>query len=388
MVSTTDPAISVSTVAPGERRSAGPSARTCYLFPAPRTCEAHPGRLPPVRHAPQRHFCLLTRRNLMYLRRNRSKSTSAPGTSECDVKRAVQFTAPQQVDVTEHSGASPRRALGRSERRRLRREARRVLSGNWTGSSRCPPALSIRTSGAGTRRSSRSACATVRVACATGAGDPVAAQWGDGRIPHIVYNPAVPPGAYFPGPDFWRSSTAARGRSTAHGRDLRDRAAARARARRLAGPPGGPRLLPAARLPHPGPYPRLAAWHGYLADHRDLGGGGLSAVVHPWESGMDNSPCWDGPLARVDPPRPAPSGAPTSPRRRRRAPHRPGLRAVRAPRRRLPRPRLPGATTATNLFAVEDPAFNALFAASEHALAASPASRRRPGSPPGAGAAP
>lgn len=34
------------------------------------------------------------------------------------------------------------------------------------------------------------------------------AQWGDGRIPHIVFNPSVPLDAYFPSPDFWRSSTA------------------------------------------------------------------------------------------------------------------------------------------------------------------------------------
>lgn len=38
----------------------------------------------------------------------------------------------------------------------------------------------------------------------------LAAQWGDGRIPHIVFNPSVPLDAYFPSPDFWRSSTAGR----------------------------------------------------------------------------------------------------------------------------------------------------------------------------------
>ena len=32
------------------------------------------------------------------------------------------------------------------------------------------------------------------------------AQWSDGRIPHIAFNPAVDPDAYFPGPTFWRSS--------------------------------------------------------------------------------------------------------------------------------------------------------------------------------------
>ncbi|MYW17999.1 hypothetical protein GT039_21030, partial [Streptomyces sp. SID2955] len=36
------------------------------------------------------------------------------------------------------------------------------------------------------------------------------AQWADGRVPHIVFNPSVPLDAYFPSPDFWRSSTAGR----------------------------------------------------------------------------------------------------------------------------------------------------------------------------------
>ncbi|MEU4746304.1 hypothetical protein AB0G02_38395, partial [Actinosynnema sp. NPDC023658] len=30
------------------------------------------------------------------------------------------------------------------------------------------------------------------------------AQWRDGRVPQIVFNPAVPEDAYFPGPAFWR----------------------------------------------------------------------------------------------------------------------------------------------------------------------------------------
>src|SRR4051794_18073314 len=30
-----------------------------------------------------------------------------------------------------------------------------------------------------------------------------AAQWADGRVPHIVYDPGAPDDAYFPGPDRW-----------------------------------------------------------------------------------------------------------------------------------------------------------------------------------------
>ncbi|WP_232840462.1 hypothetical protein [Streptomyces sp. Go-475] len=128
-----------------------------------------------------------------------------------------------------------------------------------------------------------------------------AAQWADGRIPHIVFNPSVPLDAYFPSPDFWRSSTAGS-------------AAGAPRTVQTSGIVQPPVHALAAWLVHladPGlsrargflarAYPRLAAWHRYLLRRRDLGGGGLVSVVHPWEQGMDNSPCWDRPLSRVTP---------------------------------------------------------------------------------------
>ena len=121
-----------------------------------------------------------------------------------------------------------------------------------------------------------------------------ASQWQDGRIPHINFSPSVPRDAYFPGPDFWQAST-----------------------------PGGvetsgivqpPVHALAVWLTHQadeaesvrrdflaGLYPKLVAWHAYLRERRDLGGRGLVSVVHPWESGMDNSPAWDEALARVEP---------------------------------------------------------------------------------------
>ncbi|MDP9365273.1 MAG: glycogen debranching protein, partial [Chloroflexota bacterium] len=46
-------------------------------------------------------------------------------------------------------------------------------------------------------------------------------------------------------------------------------------------------------------YPRLLAWHRYLATARDPDGSGLVTIVHPWESGTDNSPRWDAALAAV-----------------------------------------------------------------------------------------
>ncbi|MBA2446505.1 MAG: glycogen debranching protein, partial [Chloroflexi bacterium] len=46
-------------------------------------------------------------------------------------------------------------------------------------------------------------------------------------------------------------------------------------------------------------YPRLLAWHRYLATARDPDGLGLLTIYHPWESGTDNSPRWDVPLSNV-----------------------------------------------------------------------------------------
>lgn len=127
------------------------------------------------------------------------------------------------------------------------------------------------------------------------------AQWGDGRIPHIVFNPSVPLDAYFPSPDFWRSSTA--GRAAGAPRTVQTSGIVQPPVHALAAwlvhvaDPG----LSRARGFLSGLYPRLAAWHRYLLHRRDLGGGGLASVVHPWEQGMDNAPSWDAPLSRVTP---------------------------------------------------------------------------------------
>ncbi|WP_327653160.1 MGH1-like glycoside hydrolase domain-containing protein [Micromonospora aurantiaca] len=121
-----------------------------------------------------------------------------------------------------------------------------------------------------------------------------AAQWVDGRVPHIVFNPASRAGPYFPGPQFWDSARA-------------DGSPARA----TSGIVQPPVHAPAAWLVHrraPGEasvaalrrlYPRLVAQQRYLTGRRDAGGGGLASIVHPWESGLDNSPAWDVPLAGV-----------------------------------------------------------------------------------------
>ncbi|MFF7126292.1 hypothetical protein [Streptomyces sp. NPDC008240] len=195
----------------------------------------------------------------------------------------------------------------------------------------------------------------------------LAAQWGDGRVPHIVFNPSVPLDAYFPSPDFWRSSTA--GRAAGAPRTVQTSGIVQPPVHALAAwlvhcaDPG----LSRARGFLAGVYPRLAAWHRYLLHRRDLGGGGLVSVVHPWEQGMDNSPCWDAPLARVTP-------APARSFRRADLDHgaaedRPTDLDYGRYVRLASDYRDAGYADGDAEFAVEDPAFNALLIASEHALA-------------------
>ncbi|MFG3204912.1 hypothetical protein [Streptomyces sp. NPDC048192] len=250
----------------------------------------------------------------------------------------------------------------------LRVEAARVLDANWTGGSTVPSrnlyphqwswdsafiAIGLR------HLSPRRAQTELETL--------LAAQWADGRVPHIVFNPSVPLDAYFPSPDFWRSATA--GRAAGAPRTVQTSGIVQPPVHALAAwlvHRADPELSRArgflARV-----YPRLAAWHRYLLHRRDLGGGGLVSVVHPWEQGMDNSPCWDAPLARITP-------APARSFRRADLDHgAPEDRPTDLDYGRYVRLaadyRDAGYADGGGEFAVEDPAFNALLIASEQALA-------------------
>lgn len=116
----------------------------------------------------------------------------------------------------------------------------------------------------------------------------LAAQWESGMIPHIVFHGRE--STYFPGPSVWGVTTNPPSTGITQPpvlatvvRALYERSRDRALARRVV----------QAMLP------RLAAYHRWLYQARDPEGTGLVAILHPWESGMDNSPAWDEPLAQV-----------------------------------------------------------------------------------------
>ena len=110
-----------------------------------------------------------------------------------------------------------------------------------------------------------------------------------GLLAHITFHRDAD--SYFPGPDEWGTQALAVRTSSISQPPLhatmvrwmleraRDRAAAEAAVRRL--------------------LPRLLAHHRWWYRTRDPEGSGLVRALHPWETGMDNSPAWDAPLSRV-----------------------------------------------------------------------------------------
>ncbi|WP_106128217.1 MGH1-like glycoside hydrolase domain-containing protein [Pseudosporangium ferrugineum] len=126
------------------------------------------------------------------------------------------------------------------------------------------------------------------------------AQWPDGRVPHIVFDPLTAEGDYFPGPAFWDvpayGNRPARG-STGLVQPPMHAIAAWEVYRRAAS--HGARCAHEAGEQLKWLYPRLVAQQEYLTGRRDTGGRGLASIVHPWESGLDNSPSWDAAMSGV-----------------------------------------------------------------------------------------
>jgi len=130
-----------------------------------------------------------------------------------------------------------------------------------------------------------------------------AAQWRNGMVPHIVFNPAVPPGSYFPDAERWNTTALAAAPPPLPVRTsgiLQPPVHAIAASRIWEAAQQRSEAEAEAALPFLGEvYPRLLAWHRYLLTARDPERSGLVTIYHPWESGTDNSPRWDSALAAV-----------------------------------------------------------------------------------------
>jgi hypothetical protein len=189
------------------------------------------------------------------------------------------------------------RVPSKDERDELVRRARAVLDANWRGESTVPSTslyphqwswdaafIAIGRSRVEQERAQLELESMLK------------AQWSTGMLPHIKFDPMVPDDAYFPGPGFWRSdrSPAAPSGVPTSGITQPPLHARAALAVWRNAPDRREALAFLERL-----YPKLAAQHSHLASHRDPDGGGLAAIVHPWESGQDNSPLWDRELEHL-----------------------------------------------------------------------------------------
>jgi hypothetical protein len=114
-------------------------------------------------------------------------------------------------------------------------------------------------------------------------------QWRDGMVPHVRYDPARLDG-YFPGPARWPGAAARTVRTGVLTSGISNPpvvvSAALQVGRRQ--PDHDSRMAFWGRV-----YPALAAWLSWFGRTRRLPGSPLPVIVHPWESGWDNSPRWD-----------------------------------------------------------------------------------------------
>jgi len=121
-------------------------------------------------------------------------------------------------------------------------------------------------------------------------------QWSSGMIPHIVFNPAAT--NYEPNPKVWRIE-GARGRPEGvETSSITQPPVLATAARFVLERSGGDRVVEEALR-----RVVLAAdkWHAWFLRDRDPVGQGIPAIVHPWESGLDNAPRWDDALQRIEP---------------------------------------------------------------------------------------
>ena len=107
-------------------------------------------------------------------------------------------------------------------------------------------------------------------------------QWEDGMVPHIIFHEHDE--GYFPGPDVWQTN-----RPVATSGITQPPVAGFAIRRLYERSPDKSRIQQrAAKL-----IVKVAHWHEWFYRYRDPKKTGLAAIIHPWETGRDNSVDWD-----------------------------------------------------------------------------------------------
>jgi glycogen debranching enzyme len=119
-------------------------------------------------------------------------------------------------------------------------------------------------------------------------------QWSDGFLPHIIFNPEYT--HHFPGPDYWKAGNSGKVPSGIFTSGISQ-------------PPVHATMIVASAKLDPDRerafsflkeiYPKLKKLHDFYFTERDPQSENLVSIVHPWESGLDNAPLWDEPLAAI-----------------------------------------------------------------------------------------
>jgi len=116
-------------------------------------------------------------------------------------------------------------------------------------------------------------------------------QWQNGMLPSVVYHSI--PSDYFPNPEFWQIENSP------------DAPAVPTTG--ITQPPLLATVVRRIDARHPNPdfvrevYPALLRWHRWLHTARDADGSALACIIHPWESGTDDSPRWLHLFERIQP---------------------------------------------------------------------------------------
>ncbi len=119
-------------------------------------------------------------------------------------------------------------------------------------------------------------------------------QWENGFLPHIIFNSDYLD--HFPGPNYWKGE-----RSKVIPKQIYTSG--------ISQPPVHASMIVSAMELDQNAnrvksffkeiYPKLKRLHDYYFEFRDPDNENLVLLVHPWESGLDNSPLWDTPLSNI-----------------------------------------------------------------------------------------